>query len=796
MSDPQTIRTVRDAVKSMVQQGATEAEVDEYVKAWNVTPEQIRAAGFMAGEVVPTASDPEVADPTSPAWARRQIDKRVGEVQQAVSGPPGSRDLPAFESTVRDALPIGPTGEGIPGVAGAVTWDDEQYGNVIKNLLGDRLVGTERDKNGYEIITYRGDDGKEYVAYVNKPGLDLSDVNRELAAAVPRVLAGLALGSAARGMGLGWLGRVMTAGTGEAALETGTDMAARGVGADPKVWDSILRTATAGGGGMLFEGLSGPVTRAWQKIFGTGIYKVDPATGKLSEGAAEVARMAGLDPDDMDRRLAEQFARQMRTAADPVEVGTSLRTQEFGIPTTQGQRTKRPDLLTTEEEMRRNQFGETARKTMEDLDQRQSDAVQRAVDDSIGMSLAPNQAGREAATTGSGVLRGVQKSKRQWDLMEDDLWGELGPMYPDPAGRAETLSPILNERLGTTLLDEASTPNAHRMMTLLENYTEGRPTRPPYKLLTQESELSADDIRRQLKGMMDDAAPGSYDKGAAAKIYGAYNDWIDELADRAAMTGDAEMASKLRVARAFSKELHGLFEPKAAGVPTTAAKKIGKLINPETTPEEALDTLLGRGAPTGSPPEGVVPTLRQVQRVLGDAGRGAWDDIRLAYWVKLTQGKQKNGGWGVLSPIKLRGNINSALTNQKSVLDVLYSPEEQATMQRLAAALEDVTYTPPNPSGTSYALTQMNKRGRVTQDMLGRASWRAWLQGDWIQSVMLRMLARNAPEVMGMREYPSRVLGRRLTSQEIQRRPGSPLVMPLGAEATTDWLGGQEETRP
>lgn len=787
MTDEATLRTVRAAVGSMVNQGATEQEVDAYVKAWNVTPEQIRALGVMQGETLPLQDT--VGDRV--ANAPRLAGERV---QRAVQGPPGSRDLPAFESTVKEALPPGPSGEGIPTLAGAVTWDDEQYGKVIKNLLGDRLIGTEKDPNGYEILTYKGDDGKEYVAYVNKPGLDMSDINRELAAAIPRVAAGIGIGGLTRGAGMGWLGRVLGAATGEAGLETGTDIASRQMGADPKVWDSILRTAVAGGSAGLFEGLSGPITRAWQKIFGTGIYKVDPTTGQLSPEAQEVARMAGLDPADMNRRLSEEFARKMQTAKDPVEAATSVRTEEFGIPTTQGQRTKRPDLLTTEEEMRRNRFGETARKSIEDLDTQQKSAIERAVDDSVGLSIAPRQTGREAATTGSGVLRGVQKSKKQWDLMEDELWGELGPMYPDPAGRAETLSPILNERLSATLVDEASTPSAHRMMTLLGNYTEGKPTRSPYKLLTQESELSADEIRRQLKGMMDDADPGSYDKGAAAKIYGAYNDWIDELADRAAMTGDAEMASKLRVSRAFSRELHALFEPKAAGVPTTAAKKIGKLINPETTPEEALDTLLGRGAPTSSPPEGAVPTLRQVQRVLGAAGQDAWDDIRLAYWVKLTQGKQTNGGWGVISPTKLRGNINSALANQKSVLDVLYTPEEQATMQRLARALEDVTYTPPNPSGTSYALDQMNKRGRLTQDMLGRASWRAWLKGDWMKSVMLRMMARNAPDVIGMREYPSRVLGRRLTSQEIQKRPGSPLVMPLGVEATTDYL--QEEAAP
>lgn len=771
-------QVVRSAVEKMLSQGATEQEVDAYVQAWGMTPEQVKVAGMPPLESA--ARQLPIVGPMI-GMGEQMVDQARGPKE-------GTRDLPAFEDTVREALPLGPKGEGIPTVAGALTWDDEQYGKVIKNLLGDRLVGTEKDNNGYEILTYKGDDGKEYVAYVNKPGLDMSDINRELAAAIPRVAVGIGVGALTRGAGMGWLGRVLGAATGEAALETGTDVAARQLGADPKIWDSITRTAVAGGSAGLFEGLSGPITRAWQKIFGTGIYKVDPATGKLSEGAAEVARQAGLDPADMNRRLSEEFARKMQTAKDPLEVATSVRTQEFGIPTTQGQRTKRPDLLTTEEEMRRNRFGETARGAVEDLDKQQKSAIDRAVDESVGLSVAPHQTGREAATTGSDVLRGVQKSKKQWDIMEDELWGDLGPMYPDPAGRAETLSPILNQRLGTTLLDEGSTPNAHRMMTLLENYTEGKPTRPPYKLLTQENELSADDVRRQLKGMMDDADPGSYDKKAAGEVYGAYNDWIDELADRAAMTGDAEMASKLRVARAFSRDLHGLFEPKAAGVPTTAAKKLGKLINPETTPEEALDTLLGRGAPTSSPPEGAVPTLRQVQRVLGDAGQDAWDNLRLAYWVKLTQGKLPNGGWGVISPIKLRGNINSALANQKSVLDVLYTPEEQATMKRLAAALEDVTYTPPNPSGTSYALDQMNKRGRLTQDMLGRASWRAWLRGDWMKSVMLRMMARNAPDVLGMREYPSRVLGRRLTSQEVQQQSGSPLVMPLGVEGTTDWL--------
>lgn len=91
----------------------------------------------------------------------------------------------------------GPTGN-----AALMGASDAQMGDIVQKSLGDRFIKREKTKDGYEIFTTRGPDGKEQRSYLNQPGLDREDVARGIRGALPYFLTGGVAGAATRGMGL------------------------------------------------------------------------------------------------------------------------------------------------------------------------------------------------------------------------------------------------------------------------------------------------------------------------------------------------------------------------------------------------------------------------------------------------------------------------------------------------------------------------------------------------------------------------------------------------------------------
>ena len=84
---------------------------------------------------------------------------------------------------------------------------DAAYGDIYKKSLGDRFLGSTKDKHGYEVVKFRDKDGSIKQAYVNKPGLDWMDVDRGVASALPYVLGGGLAGQQQRALVLSpaWL---------------------------------------------------------------------------------------------------------------------------------------------------------------------------------------------------------------------------------------------------------------------------------------------------------------------------------------------------------------------------------------------------------------------------------------------------------------------------------------------------------------------------------------------------------------------------------------------------------------
>lgn len=91
----------------------------------------------------------------------------------------------------------GPTGN-----AALLGASDAQMGDIVQKTLGDKFVNREKTKDGYEIFTTRGPDGKEQRSYLNQPGLDREDIARGIRQALPYFITSGVAGAATRGLGL------------------------------------------------------------------------------------------------------------------------------------------------------------------------------------------------------------------------------------------------------------------------------------------------------------------------------------------------------------------------------------------------------------------------------------------------------------------------------------------------------------------------------------------------------------------------------------------------------------------
>lgn len=663
-----------------------------------------------------------------------------------------------------------------------VTYEDASYGDIIKKSLGPRLVGSQKDVHGQEIVTYRGDDGTERKAYVNKPGLDWEDIDRTVSSAMPFMLGGGLAAGVFKGLPL--LARLALQAPVAASVSIGADVAAGQMGSNQGV--DLPRAGFAAGGAAVGEAISPVVSALWRKLV------VKPGmlddAGVLSAAGRVEAERIGLSPTQiasMEGKPAEKFAEAATIARDPKEVAAQFRTGEFDIPTTKGQRTKDPQLLQMEVEMRRGLWGDQAKQIMRDFDEGQTSAIAKASNETIGGTIAPGAAGREKATLGRSIQEGIQTAKSYMDQAENQLWGAAGPMFPREEG-----FDLLANRVATSLQESNIWPkpnlgaykSSNEMLQFLEDYSKGKVNENVLPLVgAGKSNIFLDDARRYLLNLYRGAEPKTADAMAAKAIYNGFNKWIDDLADNALLVGQPDTAAALKTARGFTKDMKALFAPTdVTGKLTPAGRRLDTVFNKADSPESVVDALIPQPATKLRP--GDVDALKHMKDILTKNGApDAWDDVRLAYWVNVAQ----NDKGQILSPKLLKNRIDAAFTNQKTALDVFYDDTEQNLMKRFSTALEDATWVDPNPSGTSYALQSMKERfqgGSTLKTLLQTQSQREMFsKHNVLASRIYKILARKVPvSLFGSKEGAGAAVAERMTGQELTPR-GIPSLAGPGA---------------
>jgi len=280
-------------------------------------------------------------------------------------------------------------------------------------------------------------------------------------------------------------------------------------------------------------------------------------------------------------------------------------------------------------------------------------------------------------------------------------------------------------------------------------------------------------MRRRLLARYQGAAPGQ-DKAAARAIYNGFNDWFDDVSTNQSLrTGvgrftTKDQASKVAEARKITREERQLFEPKdARGKLTPAGKILTDIAENADTPERIVQSVFGANV-TGTPKAGTVDALKHMKQVFANEPSKT-DQVKAAYFLKMVTGNDGK----LLSPGRLATSVDKSFANQGSVINELFDPAEQEFIRRFQKAVETAVYTPPNPSGTSYALEAMRRKKRNSglEYVFRRLGTRATFQGNVWQGTMYHWLARTLPNIFGAQEAASRSLARKAIGQTIDFKP-------------------------
>lgn len=669
-----------------------------------------------------------------------------------------------FRDDLRD-----PTG--YAALAGA---SDAQMADVIKKQLGDRFIRSEKDANDYDVFVTRGPDGKEQRGYVNRPGFDSQDAWRAFHGALPYVATGGGAAAAARGAGVG----INMAAQGAAATGTSLagDLAQTPLGSEQGLeLDKAATVGAFGAAGPLVGKIAGSLWNRFVTLPGL----VDTATGKLTARGAEYARRAGLDPAELDADFSQRFAKAVADTGNPAQAATRAGTDAFDIPITRGQASKDPYLLTQEEGMRRRLYGQSAQDTMRGFDERQASAIRqgalgpemefgKSTGDvpSVARTIAPNrnpgaiEGDRLSGGLGDDIAAAVRATRFSAKAEESALWDDGVRGLAATPESLENLRPMIQDRLIAEGVSDM-TPTLEAATKAIGDFADGKLPVVESGGISLKATQSVDDMRRRL-GRMVGSATDPTDKHNAGIVYDAFNDWIGESAKANLLAGDPAKAMQLVQARAFTKSVRELFDNKDAG------SRLSNILSGKAdSGERVINDLLGSGGSKGVN-QGSVTALKTIKAALDrftpEGAEAAWSDIKLAYWTKLVMGR--NGE--MLGPTEITNNIKNALSQQRSVVNVLFDRPEQIQIRKFLSAVEAASFKPPNASGSGYAAASFIKDGLL----------------KILETFGLGTTARAAISMSGLdKAFGAASAQRAVSGAVVPRRPNlGPVTAPVGQQ--------------
>jgi hypothetical protein len=678
-------------------------------------PEPVqRPGGEMAPRRAPAAPAQAPVDYWSQATRPPEVDPSTRQAQSSTGTPepdaaswlgrrwqdirgkqdPSTANLPTFlgPTMEREFPDAGQRGSIAANIA--LGQSDESLAKLIGQQLGSRFRGIRKDANGYDIVQYVGQDGNSAEAYVNRPGLDLQDVARGVAGAAPYVVAGGAVNAMAKGLSL--IPRLLAQGTGQGLTAAGTDVAAAAGGvADFDIGNTAVKSGLAAGFGAGGEALGAAGGVLWRR-FVTEPSLYDKAAGRLTPKGAQAARDAGLDPLQLSQQLQQEFASGMAASGNASMVANKITNREFGIPRTKGELTQDAGQLLKEQHIRSSNYGAGPAERMKALDEQQRQAIQNAalgtITDGTGTTrpglaqqIAPGRASADygKAEVGSSIRQNTQAAYDTATEAASKVWDDIPAMRAKPEAMS-MLAQRLDEAIGEFPIPKGG--KAEMIAKELDAFIDGKTPEVTAKWQTTNPIGDVDKFRRRIKKIYD-GADDATDKAAARTMYNTYNEWIGEAAEQSLLAGgSAADAAKLKVARGLSRSIHEVFDGPQG---TPGARILADVLKKADSAEGVVNSLFS--GPKSEIKGGTITALSSLKKAYDthlapEAAKAAWDDIRLAYFLRMVQDKSGN----VYGAQALQSNINQTLGTQASVARMLYTPAEVSAMRRFAMSLQGI----------------------------------------------------------------------------------------------------------
>jgi hypothetical protein len=696
---------------------------------------QAKTPSFSDALLGPSQAQPE-AMPEQPkaednrGWLRKGYDAVVGPKDPNYAGLPSVDEALQEEVKASGKWLNSPESRQVR-IGMATAGDDKALSDITQKALGDRLIRTEKDANGYDVAVFKGADGSEKKAYVNKPGLDGEDVSRALLGAAPYAVLGALTG------GIGPLAaRTAVTGLGSAGTSIGMDLAATQAGSDQGV--DFGRAAITGVLGAAGVPVGALLNKAWQRFVTVpGLF--DRKAGALTDKGREAAARLGLEPDMLTGKIGQEFSKIYAAAPDTAkaQLAEQFSAKTLGIPSTVGQRSKDAEQLMRELSMRYGVYGENAKTIIQEFDKRQAEAVKQAAIggatdpqavQGIASKLAPHRAATEldSASLGQSIKAGLETAKDAAKQQERAAWSGVTDLTATKDA-LDMLPQSIGKSLGDFRVDRDTMPVAYSMAKKLEDYMTGKAAQEELKVLgTNAATPTIDEMRRRL-GQSVRAAQNDADRVAAGRIYDGFNEWIGQAAEKQLLNGNPQAAAALRSARGFTKEMKDLFAPRdATGRTSAGGRLLSEIIDKADSPERVVSTLFFNSSQPSNIKSGGVEVLQKIKTILDkypaqDVAKQTWDDIRTAYWLRLVQDKKGE----MATPGVILSNIKTAIEKQGTVMKTLFSPEETAHIGQFIKALEQITYKDPNPSRSAVGAASLLKQaiGKIFELLGGNSRY-------------------------------------------------------------------------
>ena len=599
--------------------------------------------------------------------------------------------------------------------------DPKDQAAIIKKYVPDAEIKQDKDDR---YLVQVGDT----LAYINKPGFQLMDLNQilfQVEQYIPAAKLATMGTTLVRRMGIGGIAAGGTSITGDVIADQFSN--------ETKI--SMPRASAAVVGGLLAEVLGMGFSFAGRKIKEKlAARKPSTLETPLPEESAIIETMT---PEQTEAARVAETIEQTGVIRKTIEPGRAQAISdeiEFGIPYTTGQRQAQVTAageegidfagggtqLYEEEAMRAGARGERAQTALQGLAGQQDVAVRGAVESTAARlgGAVPEFEAQVGADILSDIKGAAGAAERQVDVaykaVPEEAFVEPKAFDDMMTFVDDELQGVQAQRLakGQPELADVFLPGAQEgsQTAVAMKYLEGIAARidevgvaPNFGWL--------EEARKQL-GRYIGSTLDPTDKNQLTLIKKGYDKWLDDIIDKALVTGDDTVLEALQHARTLNKAYANQFLPQDRH--DVVGRVISKMIDdPDYTGDQAINAILG-ASKTFKKIDGsrIVERLKKIfgtNPVTGvfDEGRLAtsegWQNLRQAYFLRLLKAARGSDPGKPFSGINFKQAVaNLIFGDGRMIAAELFDMKELTMIRRLSRAILRTQPPPINPTRSGW----------------------------------------------------------------------------------------------